>query len=128
MPWTTPTRSNSWSATILSAQCTDERVNLTTPALFARFPDAYALAAADPEEVEDIIHSTGFFRAKARNLIGMATAVVDRFGGEVPSSMSDLVVFLESGGRRPTWCVVWPSTFLASRSTPTCNDCRPGSG
>ncbi len=87
------------AATILSAQCTDERVNLTTPALFARFPDAYALAAADPEEVEDIIHSTGFFRAKARNLIGMATTVVDRFGGEIPSSMSDLVV-LPGVGRK----------------------------
>ncbi len=86
-------------ATILSAQCTDERVNLTTPALFARFPDAYALAVADPAEVEGIIHSTGFFRAKARNLIGMATAVVDRFGGVVPSSMADLVT-LPGVGRK----------------------------
>ncbi len=86
-------------ATILSAQCTDERVNLTTPALFARFPDASALAVADPAVVEGIIHSTGFFRAKTRNLIGMAAAVVERFGGEVPSSMADLVT-LPGVGRK----------------------------
>jgi len=87
------------AATILSAQCTDERVNLTTPALFSRFPDAFALAAADPAVVEEIIHSTGFFRAKARNLIGMASALVERFGGEVPSSMPDLVT-LPGVGRK----------------------------
>ena len=59
-------------ATILSAQCTDERVNMVTPRLFARFPDAASLARADPAELEDIIRSTGFFRAKAKSLIGMA--------------------------------------------------------
>ncbi len=87
------------AATILSAQCTDQRVNLTTPALFARYPDAEALAAADLAEVEEIIHSTGFFRAKARNLVGMATAVVERFQGEVPSAMADLVT-LPGVGRK----------------------------
>jgi endonuclease-3 len=87
------------AATILSAQCTDERVNLTTPALFARFPDAYSLAGADLTEVEGIIHSTGFFRAKARSLVGMASAVVERFGGEVPSAMRDLVT-LPGVGRK----------------------------
>jgi len=87
------------AATILSAQCTDERVNLVTPVLFARFPDAPALAGADPREVEEVIHSTGFFRAKARNLIGMAQAVVDRFGGEVPTRMEDLVT-LPGVGRK----------------------------
>ncbi len=87
------------AATILSAQCTDERVNLTTPALFARFPDATALAAADPAEVEELIHSTGFFRAKARNLIGMARVVTERFGGTVPSAMADLVT-LPGVGRK----------------------------
>ena len=86
-------------ATILSAQCTDERVNLTTPALFARYPDAESLAAADLSEVEELIRSTGFFRAKARNLVGMAEAVVDRFGGEVPSAMADLVT-LPGVGRK----------------------------
>jgi endonuclease-3 len=86
-------------ATILSAQCTDERVNLTTPALFARYPDAPSMAAADVTEVEELIHSTGFFRAKARNLVGMAQAVVDRFGGEVPTAIEDLVT-LPGVGRK----------------------------
>lgn len=87
------------TATILSAQCTDERVNLTTPALFARYPDPQSMASADLSEVEDLIHSTGFFRAKARNLVGMAEAVVGRFGEEVPSSMADLVT-LPGVGRK----------------------------
>jgi len=78
-------------AIILSAQCTDARVNQVTPALFAAVPDAAAMAAADPQEIERLIYSTGFFRAKARNLIAMARAVVARFGGEVPSRMEDLV-------------------------------------
>ena len=87
------------AATILSAQCTDERVNRTTPALFARFPDAYSLAAADQREVETLIRSTGFFRAKARSLVGMASAVVEHFDGQVPSSMRDLVT-LPGVGRK----------------------------
>ncbi len=86
-------------ATILSAQCTDERVNLTTPALFARYPDPASLAAADGPELEGLIRSTGFFRAKARNLIGMATAVVTRYDGIVPSRMEDLVT-LPGVGRK----------------------------
>jgi endonuclease-3 len=86
-------------ATILSAQCTDERVNLTTPGLFARFPDAESLAAAPVDEVEALIRSTGFFRAKTRSLIGMATAVVERFGGAVPTRMEDLVT-LPGVGRK----------------------------
>jgi endonuclease-3 len=87
------------AATILSAQCTDERVNLTTPALFARYPDPDALADADLSEVEDLIRSTGFFRSKAKSLVGMAAAVVERFGGEVPSAMADLVT-LPGVGRK----------------------------
>jgi endonuclease-3 len=71
-------------ATILSAQCTDERVNRTTPALFEKYPDAAALAVADQAELEGIIRPTGFFRNKAKNLIGMAAALVNRHGGEVP--------------------------------------------
>jgi len=78
-------------ATILSAQCTDERVNQVTPALFARFPDAETLAGARIEEVETLIHSTGFFRNKARNLIGMAEAVMERHGGEIPQTLDELV-------------------------------------
>ncbi len=87
------------AATILSAQCTDERVNLTTPALYARYPDPDALADADLSEVEDLIRSTGFFRSKAKSLVGMAAAVVERFGGEVPSAMADLVT-LPGVGRK----------------------------
>ena len=78
-------------ATILSAQCTDARVNEVTPAVFARFPDAAALAAADPSELERLIQPTGFFRAKTRSLLGMATEVVERHGGRIPSTMDDLV-------------------------------------
>ena len=80
------------AATILSAQCTDKRVNMTTPALFARYPDARALAAAKQEDVEEIIKSTGFFRNKAKSLIGMAKAVSLHHGGEIPRTMEDLVV------------------------------------
>jgi endonuclease-3 len=79
------------AATILSAQCTDARVNLVTPVLFARYPTPADLAVADPEELEEIIRTTGFFRSKARSLTGMAAALVDRFGGEVPGAMADLV-------------------------------------
>jgi len=78
-------------ATILSAQCTDKRVNMVTPALFARFPDARTLAVAELAEVEEIIRSTGFFRNKARNVIGMARALVERHGGKVPRTMAELV-------------------------------------
>ena len=86
-------------ATILSAQCTDKRVNMTTPSLFARYPNATALAGAKPEELEEIIRSTGFFRSKAKSLIGMAQALVERHGGEVPDDMEALVV-LPGVGRK----------------------------
>jgi endonuclease-3 len=87
------------AATILSAQCTDVRVNMVTPVLFDAYPDAAALARADPVRVEEIIRSTGFFRAKTRSLIGMATAIEDRFGGEVPTELADLVT-LPGVGRK----------------------------
>ena len=87
------------AATILSAQCTDERVNKTTPGLFARFPDAASLAAAPVDEVEALIRPTGFYRAKTRSLLGMANAVVDRFDGRVPTRMEDLVT-LPGVGRK----------------------------
>jgi endonuclease-3 len=86
-------------ATILSAQCTDKRVNLVTPALFARYPDAAALADADQADVEDIIRTTGFFRNKARSLIGMAAGLVERHGGNVPADM-DALVRLPGVGRK----------------------------
>ena len=79
-------------ATILSAQCTDERVNIVTPALFARYPTAQALAKANQEDVEELIRSTGFYRNKATNLIGMAKAVVEKHhGGELPRTLDELV-------------------------------------
>jgi endonuclease-3 len=78
-------------ATILSAQCTDARVNMVTPNLFAAYPDPQSLSAADPLRVEDIIRSTGFFRAKTQNLLGMATTLVEDFDGEVPTALEDLV-------------------------------------
>ncbi len=77
-------------ATILSAQCTDARVNQTTPSLFARYPTAEAMARPDPEELEPIVKPTGFFRAKSRSLVGMSRALVERHGGDVPRSMEDL--------------------------------------
>jgi len=79
------------AATILSAQATDAGVNKATPALFARFPDAHALAGAPAGEVEQLIHSTGFFRQKAKSLMGMSRALVERHGGEVPRTMEALV-------------------------------------
>jgi endonuclease-3 len=78
-------------ATILSAQCTDERVNMVTPALFRRFPTPAAMAAAAPAELEEIIRSTGFFRAKTKSLIGCARALVEQHGGKVPRLLADLV-------------------------------------
>jgi len=86
-------------ATILSAQSTDKTVNAVTPALFAEYPAPAALAAADPARVEELIHASGFFRSKARSLIGMAEAVVARFGGEIPTEMEDLVT-LPGVGRK----------------------------
>ena len=78
-------------ATILSAQSTDRMINTVTPKLFAKYPNARALAKADQATLEEEIHSTGFFRMKAKNLIGMAKAVVERHGGEIPQTMEELV-------------------------------------
>jgi len=79
------------AATILSAQCTDERVNQVTPVLFREYPDARAMAHADPEHVQKLILTTGFFRQKTKSLIASASAIVERHGGEVPSEMDELV-------------------------------------
>ncbi len=84
-------------ATILSAQCTDARVNIVTPALFARYPDPQTLAGANPAELEDIIRSTGFYQNKAKSLIGMAQGLVERFDGEVPTELDDLVTLAGVG-------------------------------
>ena len=78
-------------ATMLSAQCTDERVNMVTPALFARYPDAASFAEAEPAELEELIHSCGFYRQKAKSIRACCRLLVDEFGGEVPAEMDDLV-------------------------------------
>ena len=82
-------------ATILSAQCTDERVNQVTPKLFARYPTVADYAAADRTELEEIITSTGFFRNKANNIIGFAQGVLDRYKGEIPGKLDKLVTLPE---------------------------------
>ncbi|HRC55554.1 MAG TPA: endonuclease III [Kofleriaceae bacterium] len=96
-------------ATILAAQSTDKLINTVTPTLFARFPDATALAAAEPAELETLIHSTGFFRMKAKHLLGMARAVVERHGGQIPSTMAELVAL--PGVARKTANVVLGTAF-----------------
>jgi endonuclease-3 len=78
-------------ATMLSAQCTDERVNQITPALFARFPDAAAAAAVEPEEVEPYVKSAGFFRNKAKNIVASSRLLMERHGGTVPQTMEELL-------------------------------------
>jgi endonuclease III len=78
-------------ATILSAQCTDKRVNMVTPALFEKYPDAQRLSAANPEELQELIKSTGFFRNKTKSLLGMSSAVVEQHSGRIPERMEDLV-------------------------------------
>ncbi|MFB7668845.1 endonuclease III [Kitasatospora sp. NPDC056138] len=96
-------------ATVLSAQTTDLRVNQTTPVLFAKYPTPEDMAAAVPEELEEIIRPTGFFRAKARSLLGLSAAVRDRFDGEVPGRLEDLVTL--PGVGRKTANVVLGNAF-----------------
>lgn len=86
-------------ATILSAQCTDVRVNKVTPGLFAAYPDAAAMAGADIHHVEELIRSTGFFRNKAKNIVAMANAVMEEYGGEMPRTLDELVA-LPGVGRK----------------------------
>ena len=87
------------AATILSAQCTDVRVNMVTPALFAKYPSPYELAVANITDVETLVRSTGFYGSKAKNLIGMANGLIDRYGGEVPKEREELVT-LPGVGRK----------------------------
>lgn len=96
-------------ATVLSAQTTDRRVNAVTPALFAAYPDAAALAAADRTHVEEVVRSTGFYRAKTDSVIGLSAALVERFDGEVPPRMRDLVTL--PGVGRKTANVVLGNAF-----------------
>lgn len=96
-------------ATILSAQCTDVRVNMVTPALFAKYPNAEALSGADRETLEEMIKSTGFFRSKAKSLLGMAQALVERYKGQVPQTMEELTAL--PGVGRKTANVVLGNAF-----------------
>ncbi len=100
-------------ATILSAQCTDERVNMVTPVLFARYAGVPALASADQAELEEIIRSTGFFRMKAKNIIACAKGLMDRFGGEVPSTIEELVT-LPGVGRKTANVVLGQAFGISS--------------
>lgn len=100
------------AATILSAQCTDARVNMVTPVLFAKYPDARAMAAAEPEELEEIVRSTGFFRSKARSLQGMAARLRDEYGGEVPRDLKALTS-LPGVGRKTANVVLGTAFGLA---------------
>lgn len=100
-------------ATILSAQCTDERVNLTTPALFEKYPDFDSLATSRQASVEKLVKSTGFFRAKATNIRGMARAVVDEHGGELPTEL-DALVKLPGVGRKTANVVLGVAFGIAS--------------
>ena len=100
--WCALRHENGWQllvATILSAQCTDERVNMVTPALFRRFPTPAKLAAADPAELEELIHSAGFFRQKTKALLGVAAAIASDFAGELPRDL-DTLVTLPGIGRK----------------------------
>ncbi|CAM5490007.1 Endonuclease III [Streptomyces badius] len=117
-------------ATVLSAQTTDLRVNQTTPALFAAYPTPEDMAAAVPEEMEEIIRPTGFFRAKTKSLLGLSAALRDEFGGEVPdvcrTSASNCPA---SAARPPMSSSVTLSEFRGSRSTRTSGAwCGAGSG
>ncbi len=96
-------------ATILSAQCTDVRVNLTTPALFTRFPTPAAMAKARPAELESLIRSTGFYRNKAKSILGASKRIVEAYGGNVPDSMDDLLTL--PGVARKTASVVLGNAF-----------------
>jgi endonuclease-3 len=99
-------------ATILSAQCTDARVNMVTPELFRRYPDTRALAQAEPSELESLIRSTGFFRAKARNLLAMARQVAERHGGQIPAELESLTA-LGGVGRKTANVVLGVAFGLA---------------
>ena len=106
-------------ATVLSAQTTDLRVNQTTPVLFAKYPTPDDMAAAEPEVLEDIIRPTGFFRAKARSLLGLSAALRDTFGGEVPGRLADLVT-LPGVGRKTANVVLGNAFGVHASARHTC--------
>lgn len=108
-PQTHLTASSPWEllvATVLSAQCTDARVNMVTPQLFSRWNGPAALAKADPKEVEEVIHSTGFYHNKAKNIVAAAQRVMHDFGGEVPRTLEELIT-LPGVARKTANVVLW---------------------
>src|SRR5882762_2453025 len=112
-------------ATILSAQSTDARVNIVTPALFAKYKTADDFARADPRVLEQEIHSTGFFRSKTRSITRMAQALVERHGGQVPTGWTSWCSCPVWGARPRTWC--WGAGSRRTKgswSTPTCSESR----
>ncbi|HEX2705134.1 MAG TPA: hypothetical protein VHM65_05190 [Candidatus Lustribacter sp.] len=115
-------------ATILSAQTTDVRVNLVTPVLFEKYRTATDYAGADRAEVESVIASTGFFRAKTVSLLKLGAILVERYDGQVPSRLADLVSLPGSAARRPMSSSAMRSASPASRSTRTSGGSRAGSG
>jgi len=114
-------------ATILSAQCTDERVNKVTPALFARYKTAADYASADPRELETLIHSTGFFRNKAKSIIGLGKALAERHGGHVPDTMEELVTLPGIGRKTANVLLCACSADPRSPWTLTCSVLRGAS-
>ena len=110
-------------ATILSAQTTDARVNTVTPLVFAKWPDAAALAGADVAELEDVLHPTGFFRQKAKSVQGAARALLERHGGDVPTEMADLVKLPGVGRKTANVIRSVGLGWRACPSTPTCSGC-----
>ena len=105
-------------ATVLSAQCTDKRVNQVTPELFRHYPDAAAMAEADPEDVLSFISSISYPNSKAKHLVELSVAIQEKFGGKVPSALDDLTVCRVWGARPPTCCLPLPFQRLQCPSTP----------
>ena len=108
-------------ATVLSAQTTDKRVNMVTPELFGEYPGPAALASANPEHVESIIHSIGFHHTKAKNIIGLSYVLCERFDGEVPQTMDALTSLPGSGAKPRTWCLA----MLLACGIPCRHACDP---
>jgi endonuclease-3 len=114
-------------ATILSAQCTDKRVNMVTPVLFQRCRTATDYAAIEPEELEPIIQSTGFFRAKTKSIRACCAELVSKHGGEVPRTMEELHALPGSAAKPRTWCSGTPTgSMKAWLSIPMCTGSRSG--
>ena len=115
-------------ATVLAAQCTDKRVNQVTPELFRRWPDPAALAQATIPELEEVIHSVGFYHSKAKHLIAAAQLVVKEFNGETPNTMKDLIkLFPQSEWGKVNHRMVWFGRHVCDARKPLCDECEMAS-